>query len=106
MDQELAHKIVPYIEQARFPQELIPELRELDVAKHFLDKPYGYGSRPTLQAVILGELARGDMGIALFLAAQLCLLGRTIEKLGSPEQKQKYLPGIVALELLGGWGLT
>ena len=34
------------------------------------------------------------------------LLGYTIQLLGSEEQKQKYLPKIVNLEWIGGWGLT
>jgi alkylation response protein AidB-like acyl-CoA dehydrogenase len=34
------------------------------------------------------------------------LLGYTIELLGSEEQKKKYLPKIVNLEWIGGWGLT
>lgn len=34
------------------------------------------------------------------------LLGYTIQLLGSEEQKSKYLPKIINLELIGGWGLT
>lgn len=37
---------------------------------------------------------------------QCALLGYTIELLGSEEQKIKYLPKIINLELIGGWGLT
>lgn len=37
---------------------------------------------------------------------QFALLGNTIEILGSEEQKSKYLPKIISLEMIGGWGLT
>ena len=36
----------------------------------------------------------------------LGLLGYTIELLGSQEQKQKYLPKIINMDWIGGWGLT
>lgn len=37
---------------------------------------------------------------------QTGLLGHTIELLGSEQQKAKYLPKIINLQLVGGWGLT
>ena len=44
------------------------------------------------QGLILATLAQYDIGIATFLFLQLPLCGRTVYQLGSPEQRQKYLP--------------
>ncbi len=51
-------------------------------------------------------MSRIDAGLGTFCAVQLGLLGHTIEALGSEEQKAKYLPKIINLEWIGGWGLT
>lgn len=56
--------------------------------------------------MIAAELARGDAGVASMWTVQLELLGYTIQLLGSEEQKKKYLPKIISLEWIGGWGLT
>ena len=37
---------------------------------------------------------------------QFGLLGVTVEMMASEEQKKKYLPQIINLEKIGGWGLT
>jgi acyl-CoA oxidase len=59
-----------------------------------------------MQGLITAELARGEPGVATLMIVQLCLLGFTIELLGSEEQKKKYLPKIINFEMIGGWGLT
>ena len=78
----------------------------MDICKHFFAKPYGDGSRATLKGVLIAELARGDAGLATIYIVQCCLMGKTIELLGSEEQKAKYLPKIISMEWIGGWGLT
>lgn len=52
------------------------------------------------------EMSRTDTGIATFFAVQMSLLKYTIDKMGSEEQKKKYLPKIMNLEMIGGWALT
>jgi glutaryl-CoA dehydrogenase len=59
-----------------------------------------------VQGAIIASLAQFDLGISTFLFLQLPLAGRTIFKLGSEEQKQKYLPDLIALRKIWGWALT
>ena len=40
------------------------------------------------------------------ILVQFGLLGSTIEMLCSEEQKAKYLPKIINMDMIGGWGLT
>ncbi len=51
-------------------------------------------------------MAQFDLGVSTFLFLQLPLAGRTLFKLGSEEQKQKYLPDLIGLKTIWGWALT
>lgn len=106
VETEVKESIIPYVEKAEFPNYLIPKLQKLGAAKHYFKKPYGSGARVLLQGIVTAELARGQPGVATLAIVQLCLLGYTIETLGSEEQKKKYLPKIINFEMIGGWGLT
>ena len=89
-----------------FPDELIPEMGELGLLGPTLD---GYGA-PGLNNVayglILQELERGDSGLRSFVSVQGALCMYPIDRYGSEEQKQKYLPSMVKGELIGCFGLT
>jgi len=52
------------------------------------------------------ELNRGDGSLGTILAVQAGLAMRSIWMLGSEEQKQRWLPGMARLELLGAFALT
>lgn len=82
---------MPYIEKSEFAAYVIPLLKEKGFVKHFFGKPYGYGSRVTMQGIVLMEVAKGDAGIATLMVVTR-LLAFTISEFGSQEQKDKYLP--------------
>ena len=52
------------------------------------------------------EMARGDGSINTFLGVQSGLAMGTINMLGSEEQKQRWLPGMAALDKIGAFALT
>jgi glutaryl-CoA dehydrogenase len=52
------------------------------------------------------ELEAGDSGIRTFVSVQGSLAMSAIAKFGSEEQKQRWLPGMAAGELIGCFGLT
>ena len=81
-------------------------MKEKNIIRYFFKKPYGEDASLVFQGVLISEVARIDAGLATFIAVQAGLLGYTIEALGSEEQKAKYLPKIINLEWIGGWGLT
>jgi glutaryl-CoA dehydrogenase len=69
----------------------------------------GYGCppmSPVAAGLIHMELNRGDGSIGTILAVQAGLAMRSIWMLGSEEQKQRWLPGMAGLELLGAFALT
>jgi glutaryl-CoA dehydrogenase len=52
------------------------------------------------------ELEAGDSGIRTFVSVQGSLAMSAIYKFGSEEQKQRWLPGMAAGDLIGCFGLT
>ena len=98
--------MIPHVEKATFAYNVVEKLKPLGILKHFFKKPYGAGTSCLTQGIISLELARVDASLATFFIVQAGLLGYTVETLGSEEQKQKYLPKIINLDLIGGWALT
>ena len=58
------------------------------------------------QGMILATLASYDASIATFVMLQGPLVGKTLEKLGSQDQKAQHLPDLIKLSKIWGWALT
>ena len=106
MEKEVQPIINRYWTRAKFPHELVPGLAELGIA----GLPYaGYGcpgrSR-LLDGMVAMELARTDPSIATFFGVHGGLAMGSIYLCGSEEQKQRWLPAMARMELLGAFGLT
>jgi glutaryl-CoA dehydrogenase len=106
-----ASAIDPYIsdwfEQGTLPvRDLALEMGKLGLFGMHLR---GYGCAG-LGAVAYGiacrELEAADSGLRSFMSVQGSLAMTAIHKYGSEEQKQQWLPGMAAGELLGCFGLT
>ncbi|HKT56381.1 MAG TPA: acyl-CoA dehydrogenase family protein [Microbacterium sp.] len=103
-------KIAPVIEEdfenAYFRSELIPELG----AAGFLGmhiKGYGCaGAGAVAYGLVCLELEAADSGWRTFVSVQGSLAMSAISKYGSEEQRQRWLPGMAAGELVGCFGLT
>ena len=98
--------IKDWYEQAVFPVELVPEMGRLGLLGMHLS---GYGC-PGRSAVEYGlaamELEAGDSGLRTFVSVQGSLAMSAIHKFGTEAQKQRWLPGMAAGELIGCFGLT
>jgi glutaryl-CoA dehydrogenase len=69
----------------------------------------GYGCpamSPLAVGLITMELNRGDGSLGTFLGVQAGLAMQSIAKLGSEEQKQRWLPAMARMEKLGAFALT
>jgi glutaryl-CoA dehydrogenase len=98
--------IKDWYEQAVFPVELVAEMGRLGLLGMHLS---GYGC-PGRSAVEYGlaamELEAGDSGLRTFVSVQGSLAMTAIHKFGTEAQKQRWLPGMAAGELIGCFGLT
>src|SRR6202050_5656288 len=95
-----------WYEKATFPAEIVPEMGRLGLLGTHLS---GYGC-PGRSAVEYGlaalELEAGDSGLRTFVSVQGSLGLSAIHKFGSHAQKQRWLPGMAAGQLIGCFGLT
>jgi glutaryl-CoA dehydrogenase len=106
VDDRIRPNIADWYENAVFPTEIVPEMGAQGLLGMHLS---GYGC-PGRSAVEYGlaalELEAGDSGLRTFVSVQGSLAMSAIHKFGSEEQKNRYLPGMAAGEIIGCFGLT
>lgn len=104
-------RVLPIIgdafDQARFPDELVPEIASLGLLGAPLPTEYGGGGLGAVSyGLICQELERGDSGLRSFVSVQSSLCMYPIYAYGSEEQRQQWLPAMARGELIGCFGLT
>lgn len=106
MDEKVQPIINEYWTRAETPLHLVPDMAELGIA----GTPYsGYGcpgKSSLFDGMIAMELSRGDPSMATFMGVHGGLAMGTVYFCGSEEQKQRWLPAMARMELLGAFGLT
>jgi glutaryl-CoA dehydrogenase len=106
VEDQVAPHIAQWWEDGVLPPDLIPKMGELGLLGMHLE---GYGCAGT-SAVAYGlactELEAGDSGIRSFVSVQGSLAMYPIWAFGSEEQKESWLPGMAAGEVIGCFGLT
>jgi glutaryl-CoA dehydrogenase len=99
-------EVTEWFESGYLPKEISREMGALGLLGMHLD---GYGCAGT-NAVSYGlactELEAGDSGVRSFVSVQGSLAMYPIWAFGSEEQKQEWLPGMAAGEIIGCFGLT
>ena len=96
-----------HFENGTFPVEIATKLGELGFMGSALpEESGGAGVSNVAYGLILHELERGDSGLRSFASVQGSLVMYPIHAYGSNEQKEKWLPGLGAGELIGCFGLT
>jgi glutaryl-CoA dehydrogenase len=106
MEDNVAPVINKYWAEDAFPFELLPGFRQLGIAGTGF---HGYGcpgGSPLLAGFMWMEMARVDVSTCVFLGVHSGLSMGTIYLGGSEEQKQRWLPPMARMELVGAFGLT
>src|ERR671927_1719671 len=106
-----ADRVLPSIEEwyerGTLPtRELAPELGALGLLGMHLSGYGCAGASATSYGVACRELEAADSGLRSLVSVQGSLAMFPIWKFGSEEQKQRWLPGKAAGELIGCLGLT
>ena len=103
-------RIRPIIQEhwsnATFPHEILPDFAALGIAG-IGHEGYGCAGHSTLLSGFLSmELARLDPSMSTFWGVHSGLAMGSLVLCGSEAQKQKWLPPMARMELIGAFGLT
>jgi short/branched chain acyl-CoA dehydrogenase len=110
-----ADHVAPYAAQwdreHRFPVELVPRMGDLGLFGLVVPEEYGGSDNGadgafTSLCVAIEELGRVDQSVGITLSAGVGLGINPILSFGSAEQKERWLPDLVAGRALAAFGLT
>lgn len=106
METEIEPIANQYWNKAEFPMEIIPKMAALNICGVAYNG-YGCPNLPfVMEGIIAEELARVDVSISTFFGVHSGLAMGSIYLCGSEEQKQKWLPKMQKMEVIGAFGLT
>jgi glutaryl-CoA dehydrogenase len=95
-----------YWVRAEFPHELVPGLAELGIAGLQYDGPGCPGRSSLLDGMVAMEMARVDASMQTFMGVHGGLAMGSVQLCGSDEQRERWLPAMARMELIGAFGLT
>ncbi|MFN0284256.1 MAG: acyl-CoA dehydrogenase family protein [Kineosporiaceae bacterium] len=106
-----AEHVAPHVAQwdaeQRFPVELVPRMGDLGLFGLVAPEEFGgAGGDFTSLCVAIEELGRVDQSVGITLSAGVGLGINPILTFGSQEQKERWLPDLVAGRALAAFGLT
>ena len=105
-DAEVAPQARELDREEAFPDELLPKLFDVGFLAAPLPVDYGgMGLDYLSYGLIVEELGRADAAIRSLVSVNVGLVGLTILRFGTEEQKREWLPRLAA-EGLGAFGLT
>jgi alkylation response protein AidB-like acyl-CoA dehydrogenase len=104
---EIAPHVMEWDEDQIFPMEVIRKLGKLGyMGAIFPEDLGGAGLGYVEYGIIIEELSRVDGSVGIIVAAHTSLCSNHIYKMGSDEQRQRYIPQLASGEWLGCWSLT
>jgi glutaryl-CoA dehydrogenase len=106
VDREVLPAINEYWEAAELPWPLMRRLAELALLGEDIRGHGCPGMSPVARGLVNMELHRGDGSLGTFLGVQSGLAMKSIDLLGSEEQKERWLPAMARLEAIGAFALT
>ena len=104
---EIAPHVMEWDEAQIFPMEAIRKLGELGYMGAIFPEDLGGAGLGYIEySIIIEELSRVDGSVGIIVAAHTSLCSNHIFKMGSDEQRRRYIPRLAAGEWLGCWSLT
>lgn len=106
MEAEVAPIIEDHWMRDEFPHQLIPGIAKLGIGGIGYEGYGAAGGSQLLNGFICMEMARIDSSIATFYGVTTGLSAGSIYLCGDEEQKQRWLPDMMAFKTIGSFGLT
>ena len=104
---EIAPRAAAYDESGEFPYDLVAGMAELGLfALPFPQSVGGAGGDFLSYCLALEEIARADAAVAITLEAAVSLGISPIVSFGTPEQRERWLPELLAGTKIWAFGLT
>lgn len=105
--ERLRPHVADWFEEGTFPaREIAPELGKLGLLGMHLEGYGCAGTSATAYGLACMEVEAVDSGVRSMVSVQGSLAMTAIHKYGSEEQKQQWLPGMAAGQIIGCFGLT
>lgn len=95
-----------YWARAEFPFPVIDGFRELDIARLMYDELTDRRASRLLTGFIALEICRTDPSVNTFYGVHSGLAMGSVQRGGSAEQRQRWLPPMARMELIGAFALT
>ena len=106
-EREIAPHVADYDREERFPREIVQKAAELGLAGGIVPVEYGgAGLDHVTYAAVIEEISRHCHVVACALTFPSGLVGNSILKYGTEEQKQRYLRPLAQGETFAGAGVT
>jgi butyryl-CoA dehydrogenase len=106
-DGEIAPRVRENDRNERFDTELVQKLADMGFLGSIVSEEYGgRGIDYRTYALIVEEVGRADSAARTVVSVQTSLVCSSIERWGTEEQKQEWLPKLCSGEALGCFGLT
>ncbi len=107
VDDVVAPRALENDRKERFPQEALDGLRETGfIGLSIPEEHGGGGGDPMSYVLFIEELGRGDANVRSIVSVHLGLVAGSIDRWGTPQQKEQWLPSMATGEVLGCFGLT
>jgi alkylation response protein AidB-like acyl-CoA dehydrogenase len=104
---EIAPHVMEWDEAQIFPADAIRKLGELGYMGAIFPEDLGGAGLGYIEySIIIEELSRVDGSVGIIVAAHTSLCSNHIYKMGSDEQRRRYIPRLASGEWLGCWSLT
>src|SRR5204863_1321008 len=104
---EIAPHVMEWDEAQTFPLDVVRKLGSLGyMGAIFPEELGGAGLGYIEYSIIIEELSRVDGSVGIIVAAHTSLCSNHIYKMGSDQQRERYLPKLARGEWIGCWSLT
>jgi alkylation response protein AidB-like acyl-CoA dehydrogenase len=104
---EIAPHVMEWDEEQIFPLETIRKLGRLGYMGSIFPEDLGGAGMGYIEySIIIEELSRVDGSVGIILAAHTSLCSNHIFKMGTQEQRSRYIPRLASGEWIGCWSLT
>jgi len=104
---ELWTGVIERDEHQKFPVEQVKKMGDLGFMGMMVNPEYGGGGMDTVSYVLaMEEISKVDASCSVIMSVNNSLVCWGLEKYGTEEQKQKYLPGLASGAIIGAFALS